>query len=431
MDKFTTKLVGAGLSITLLAAVGAATVQSMPVLSYFSRATNTLNLTLSRNNSPALSGGDGIIVDSHGVTWEYHNASNYSAGHITLNNDSYVGISSNSIYGYTAINSITADFTGNNLWLLKSTDGIEWHEVETLTSGEPTYNANNWRYIRFYNYESTVNINSVSIGYDCIGYSATEDVDNAFASNVISTTGLTYTTETSNISPKSIGGSAVRFTKTGSSSTDITISLGRTYTLGEVAYSKIEFDIWTQRIDYGRTIALMKDSTSIQSVANTNNTNSYVWTSLGNDWYHVEIPMTFFVSLISGYGGKDVPTKNIEKREFNAIKINQGNCIIDNLKIGSSECNLGIFNSTTYQPSVGEIYWAKTSWVGALHPSECYITFDNNSLARYIPSSDPNLLHESPFYFEILGSGTLTYTVHVSCGYNHRIQTISKTITIK
>lgn len=395
---------------------------------------DTYNITLNSNNQPTLTNGEGSLVDDKNVTWEYHNASSNANGHITLNSDSYFGVSSTTDWGITAIGSVTANFTigsgSEGLWLLKSTDGVTWHECEILTSGQASTSANNWRYIRFYNYQSTVNISSVSIGYSCTGTTPTEDVDSAHASNVIATTGLSYATETTDLSPNSVDGEAVRFTKTGSSSTDLTIGFGKTYTLGEVAYSKIEFDIWTTRIDYGRTISLMKDTTSIQSIANTNNTNSYVWTSLGNDWYHAEIPMTFFFSLISGYGDKDVPTKNIDKKEFNAIKINQGNCIVDNLRIGSSSCDLGIFNGTTYKPSVGEIYWVKVSWVGKLHPSECSITFSDNSLARYIPSSDPNLLHESPFYVELLGSGSLTYTAYVSCGYDHRVQTIQKTITI-
>ena len=427
------KTIGFLLSLVTLGAVVFAAIQTKGSFTMFNRLkADGYNVTLNKNNSPTITNGDGTYVDERGITWEYHNASNYASGHITLNADGYLGVSSSTAYGFTGIERITTSFSGSELWLLKSVDGIEWHECETLTSGQDTYSANDWRYVRFYNYSSTININSISINYSCSGISATEDVDNAHSYNVIATTGLDYASETIDISPKSVGGEAVRFTKPGTGSTDLTIGFDRAYTLGETAYSKIEFDINTSNINYGRTIEVLNTDGSYTSTkVNTNNTNSYVWTSLGNNWYHVELPITTIVSLISGYDKKDIPTKNIDKKTFNAIKINAGACIIDNLRIGSSECNLGIYNSSTYQPSIGEIYWVKTSWVGVLYAEDVEITFSDDTLARCIPLTDPNLKNGSPFYIELLDSGTLTIYVSVVCGYNHRTQTISKTITVK
>ena len=399
--------------------------------------------TLDATNQPTLSSGAGTRTDDVGVIWEYYNASDYANGHVSLSHNGYVGIKSNTPWGIPGITSITADFTvgtGGELWLLKSVDGIEWHEVEILEDDEPITYGDDWRFVRFYYFADnsgntgSVNINSIEINYSCDSpnLSATEAIDSAHENNVIATTGLTASTETTSISPNSIGGEAVRFTKTGSSSTEFTIGFNRSYTLGETAYSKIEFDVWTTVTNYGKKITLMNNTTSLQSTADTNNTNSYIWTPLGNNWYHAEIPMTFFVSLISGYlPDKDIPSTGIENKVFNAIKLNQGNCIIDNLRIGSSVCDLGIYNSTTYQPSVNEIYWAKTSWVGKLYNDKTTITFDDDTKARHIPATNPNLKNGSPFYFEILSSGSLTFTVNVVCGYNHRTQTISRTITVK
>lgn len=400
-------------------------------------------ITLNSSNSPTLSGGAGTMVDNKGVTWEYFHASDYNNGHVTLNAEGYVGVAANNSYAITAITSVNATFTGSDLWILRSDDGITWHDGEILTTGEASTIANNWRYIRFYNHTSTVNINSITINYACSGISPTEDLDSAFVSNVETTTSLSYTAETTNISPKSIGGEAVRFAKIGSpSSTNLTIKFNKSYTLGEAAYSKIEFDIWTQNVAYGKTIEVLNTDGSYKSNLVTaasglhvdNPTDSYVWTSLDNDWYHVELPITAIVSLISGYlPDKDIPVKNVDKKTFNAIKINAGNCVIDNLRIGSSACELGIFNSKTYKPAVGEKYWVKTSWVGKLYPDECNITFSDNSKAVRILPSDPNLKfqNEFPFYVELLATGTLTITVTVVCGYNHRTQTIQNTITIQ
>ncbi len=316
-----------------------------------------------------------------------------------------------------------------------------------LKTGEETTSANDWRFVRFYYYADnsghtgSVDIDSISINYTCADHdtkSAPEAIDSAHLSNVVATTGLTATTETANLSPNSDGGEAVRFTKTVTTSTELTFGFNKSYTLGETAYSKIEFDIWTRSVAYGKTIMVLNTdgsytSTKVSAASGTRKEHpkdSYVWTSIGNNWYHVELPITTVVSLISGYGNKDIPVKNIDQKSFNAIKINASDCIIDNLRIGSSECPLGIYNNPSYKPSVNEIYWVKTSWVGTLYNSECTITFDDDTKARHIPITDPNLKRESPFYAELLKTGNVTITVNVVCGYNHRTQTITNTITV-
>lgn len=411
---------------------------------------DTYSITLNNDNQPTLTNGEGTMTDDKNVTWEYHNASANANGHVTLNSDSYFGVSSITDWGITAIGSVTANFTigsgSEGLWLLKSTDGVEWHECEILTSGQASTGANNWRYIRFYNYQSTVNISSVSVGYSCTGTTSTDDVDSAVLGNVISagpasgsTATLTASQETTSVSPKSAGGEAVRFTKGGSGSTEIVFGFNQSYTLKDVTHQKIEFDIWTTNISYGKTIEVLNTDGSYTSSKFTaasglhasNPTDSYVWTSLGNSWYHAELPCTLLYTDISGYNNNDLPSTSNGKKQFNAIRINAGGCVIDNLRVGSSACELGNYNSSTYKPAVNEVLWVKTSWVGKIYPAECNVTFDDDTMAERIPLTDPKLNNGSPFYVKILKSGTIAFTVTVVCGYNHRSQTVTKSITTK
>lgn len=411
---------------------------------------------LNSTQQPVLnSSGNGTMVRStNNVTWEYHNAQDYANGHVSLKNGGYFGVSQSSAHGITGISNITVNYSSGSdgeLWLLTSTDGTTWHERELLKDTDDTSStsasstlANNWRYVRFwFNYDThttpLLNINSVVIDYGCSGISAPEDVDSAHDANVIETTGLSHGAETSSLSPNSVGGEAVRFTKTGSGSTTLTIGFGQSYTLKNVAYRKIEFDIWTQNINYGKTIEVLNSDgsytsskhTAASGLHSTNPSDSYVWTSLGNSWYHAELPITTIVSLISGYGTKDLPSQTTLNKQFDAIRINAGNCVIDNLRLGSSVCELGIYNSSTYKPSIGEMYWVKTSWAGKLYAEGVEITFSDDTLARHIPLTDSNIKNGSPFYIELLGSGTLTIYVSVVCGYNRVTKTVSKTITVQ
>lgn len=146
--------------------------------------------------------------------------------------------------------------------------------------------------------------------------------------------------------------------------------------------------------------------------------------------FYIIVAISAFVSTISGYGTKDIPDKNIETKTINGIKINAGSCIIDNLRIGSSSCELGNYNNPTYKPYVGEFFWFKVSWVGVLYPEQVVITFSDNTIGRRIPLTDTNLKNGSPFYIEWLATGTVTVTATVVSGYNRQSQTIQKSITI-
>ena len=395
--------------------------------------------TFDSSNTPTLDHGEATVVDYRGITWEYHNASYYSGGHISLSNEGYFGISSVSSYGLKGVTGVTVTFTANGsseLWLLKSVDGVTWGEDALMESGTTVETANNWQYLRFYCYSSTsdkVDINLAQITYSCDSISPTEDVDSAKDSNVISTSSnLTHAPEYNELSPNSKGtGEAVGFEKVDTGNTDLTIGFGKTYKVGPTQNAKVEFDMKTSNINYGKSIVLIQpNGSTLGSTIYSNKGTSYKCTNIQGDWYHIEVPITTFISTISGYNGKDKPHTDVEKKEYNAIKINAGTCVIDNLRLTSSPCDLGIFNNPTYKPSIGEVFWLKVSWVGVLYPEQVSMSFSDNTLARKIPLDDPLLTNGSPFYFEILGSGTLTITCNVTCGYNRRVQTIQHTITI-
>ncbi len=414
-----------GLTLLPITAVG---------LSYVANNASNFRLTkasahtvvLDDSNAPSLSGTSGTMVDDKNVTWEYSNASVYDSGHITINPTGYFGISSSSVYGYTGIDGVTADFSQGELWLLVSIDGINWNEGEELTSGVESAAANNWRYIRFYSHVDTISINSVSIGYSCTGVTASEDVDGAHVENVIQVSDtLTYEKETTEVSPLGNSTEAVKFTKSGNKSTTIIISLGLTYLVKDIAYKNIEFDI-KGNINYGKTLQLMKDTATVGSTIESSKHSSYIVTDLGNDWHHVKVPVTALLSLISGYDKQDIPTKNLENREVNAIKINAGGCILDNLRVSSSAPAIGRYNNGT-SFSVGSVYWYKVSWTGKLH--SCVITFDD-PIAEQVPVDDPLVKNGSPFYIRGLSAGTTTATATLVIGYNHQTYTFSGEITI-
>lgn len=392
-------------------------------------------LTLDSSNSPDLSGGNGSMVDEHNVTWEYHNASSFANGHITIGADGYFGVSSSSIYGYTGIDGITVNFNQGELWLLKSVDGVHWNEGEVVTSGEASHNADNWRYIRFYSYADTVSVTSVSFVYSCSGIGKAEDIDSAKADNVISvSTNIDYerTTAAEDLSPNSDGGEAIKFTKTAAEpkATEITIGFNRTYTIREIKDLKIEFDMKTSNINYEKTVQLLGENFNSSSI-NSKKHSAYHCTSLGNSWYHIEVPVVCYATFISGYKAtpkdEDVPANKLAEKEVDRIKINAGDCIIDNLRFGGTPTELGIYNNQA-ATSVGGHFWIKVAWTGELH--NVSMTFEPSNVAEQILPDDPNILNGSPFYVRGLEQGNVEITVTVESGYNHQTRTITKTLKV-
>ena len=193
---------------------------------------------LSNGNSPTLSDGSGTMVDSKGITWEYSNALDLENGHVSIKHGGYFSISSQSAWGLTGITEVKAEFAADansELWLLTSYNGVEWNEQLILKNNEPTDMANNWKYIRFYNYSSSnnqIDINKVYIEAVCGYTNASEDIDSAHVEDVLESheSNLSAERETVDVSPRLNSIEAVRFTKIDSKkNSSVIITLGRTY----------------------------------------------------------------------------------------------------------------------------------------------------------------------------------------------------------
>ena len=407
--------------------IGSLFVTSNPVMKLLKA--DGSNIVLDSNTNLAFDeNGNGTFVDAKGITWEYHNASSYSDGLITLKDRSYFGISSSTAWGITGISNVTANFTGNELWLLTSTDGIEWHEQEILTSGQSTSEANNWRYIRFYNYESTIDINSVSIGYSCSGDGAFEDVDSAHVENIVTlSSNLTATRETVDVSPRGDSSEAIRLTRSNNNNSNVSIKFNKAYKVSEVANKKIEFDIKGD-INFSKTIQILDGTTNFGSSIESGKHSSYIVTPINAEWNHIEIAVPCLVSLISGYDRQDLPAGNVASRNITGIRINARDCVIDNLKFGSSATSLGIYNNGTSFSATG-VYWFKISWVGVMH--SVVITVDDDTVAEQVSPTDPKIKNGSPLYLKGKKAGTIVATARFVVGYDRRVLTISNTLTVK
>ena len=391
---------------------------------------STYNCTLDENNSPSLSNGEGTMTDEKNVTWEYHDAFNNSNGHVSLNHDGYFGVSSSTIYGYTGIESITATFSGqdNELWLLTSVDGINWNEQEILTSDTSTQRANNWRYIRFYNYSdsnASIDISSITIGYGCTGISASDDVDGCRVDNIKSSLNLNAENETENVSPLGNSTNAIAFTKIENTDSYSVIGLNKTYALGDVKRAKVEFDYYHTN-NTKPNVSLMNSSTN-KVVGTTQgfagNKTAYKVTNINSNWWHIEVPIVALAPTpdLADRGMKDVPIE--ESATFDSVKINNGNCVIDNLRIDSTPSSLGLFNNGT-SIKAGNVYWMKVSWVGILHSAT--FTFDTPDIIRHedLPEG------RSQFYLRGLSAGTVVVTATLKVGYNRQTLTIQNTLTV-
>lgn len=425
----------------------------------FARASNDKTMVLDSSNSPVLSSGSGTVTTEKGVIFEYHNALDYASGHVSLTHQGYFGVSSASPYGVTGISNISITFEAGStgeLWLLNSDDGVIWGEVEMVKTPEETSKtsatselANDWRYIRFYYHDSnsgSININSLTVSYSCSGTDAKEDVDSAKVSNIIQATtssNIEYNAVYDDLSPNSIGGQAISFNKTDTKSSTIGLGFGKIYTIGQIQTSKVEFDMKTSKINYGKSIELTKDATRVGSTIYSNSSSSYKCTNIEGDWYHIEIGVTAFITPLSGYNGNDKPHTDVLNKEINGIKINAGACVIDNLRITSTPGELGNYNNTTqYPPKANTVSWLKTSWIGKLYPDQVVITFlekdkeypdgvvNDDTLAERIPLDDPLLMNGSPFYIRWLKATDVIVSVTIVSGYNRESHQIQKTFTV-
>lgn len=418
---------------------------------------------LDNTNQPDLNNGSGTMTDAKGTIWEYSNADDYASGHVSLNHEGYVGISSTTPWGIPGITSITANFSTDSdkgeLWLLKSVTGgdqeADWHEVQKLTSGTATTWANDWRYVRFFfwddnsSHDGSVDIDSISISYTCADHdtkSAAEAVDSALVDNVdlekISSN-LTATRETSDLSPNSDGGEAIRITCSDGKTGEITIDLYRTFTIKEIAMCKLEFDMKAITTgNYEKKVQLLghtNDNKKYESAVLSSTKTAFHYVSMGNSWYHVEVPVTCFATLISGYDKQDPPAKDLANNVVTSVKINIRGCVIDNLRFGSTPDiqGLGLYNGSN-GVTVGKVYWIKVAGTGILHSCEMtYTTIVPNPnepdapIVEQVTSADPNLKNGSPFYIKGLRSGKVQVTVHIVNRYNRQeVSITTETLTV-
>ena len=394
---------------------------------------------LDENNSPELTDGEGTWTEERrNVTWEYHNASDNPNGHITLNHQGYFGVSSTTINGLTGVENVTATFSGgenSELWLLKSADGSDWHETVKLTSGNTIIECVGWRYVRFYYHDGNatatpLNISSVSIGYSCEGTSFSEDIDCAKLENVKNPSStLTASTETEEISPLGNSTQALRFVKdAGAGSTQTDLLLDQTYTLGQIASRKVEFDLYHKGNNHRPSVQLLyidpadptKVTTVGASIQRENGKDQYmIYGTDDENWSHIEVYVNVLAHTICL--NRDKPRNKNAK--INAIRMNVGNCILDNVRIGSNHTEkVGYFNNG-FSFKVGEDYWIKICWVGELH--SVTMTFTGDGVAHQC--TEPN----GYFYVHGDSTGTIVVKITIVAGYDrHILHYTSKTLTI-
>lgn len=379
-------------------------------------------------NSPTLSGGAATVTDSRGIVWEYSGATDYANGHITLGHGGYFGIKSTSPYGLKGIEYITVDYAEDEnaeLWLLKSVDGLDWNESRILEDDTPTDYANNWQYIRFYNYATdlttSIDIDSVEIGYSCTtSGSASEDTDFTSCYKTLTTDGTTGTISTATKSPRSNSSQALSFSKTGSGNTYADFELDRIYTLGEVASSKVSFDLYRSANVWKPSVSLFSGSTIVGAEIR-NSSNSYFFYEIDDDWWRIEVLINSVAATVCDPARGDTPadiTKQIDK-----IRIGIGNGIIDNLRFDSTISRtdeFGLFNKG-YSFNIGKTYWVKISWAGSIHG--CTFTYGTPGVAQSYPSD------KSPLYIVGLATGTTTLTPTFILGYNRQTVTMTHSIS--
>ena len=413
------------------------------------------HVTLDNTCHPTLDNtGEGTLVDAKEVTWEYHGAKAYAAGHVSLDNGGYFGVSSIT-GGYTKITNISISFSSGSdgeLWLLNSINGTDWGEAqllkastdETSTSATSVL-ANGYRYIRFFfDYDTdndSIDIDSVTVNYDCVGVSASEDVDLAHASSVKSCSFLNYFSETTLVSPLGDSTEALRLENTAGTTTKdhiCNINLERDYTVGEIKTRKIEFDYYhtdkrSTGLGYPKVILLRDNGTvgSAQGGGTTTTSNSsFIATDINENWWHLEYFITSIAPTMADYSDKAIA----ENTKINGIRIIDnaiydhdsvtGMVVVDNLRLGTTQTTrLGIFNNgTSFGVNDENPYWVKVAWTGILR--EVDFAFDNPIATRAEST-------KSKFYIWGTAAGSLVVTATLKVGYNKRTVVVNtNTLTI-
>ncbi|MBO4855992.1 MAG: hypothetical protein J5511_01280 [Bacilli bacterium] len=388
---------------------------------------SAFTMSLNANNSPTLSNGAGTMVDEKNITWEYSNASDLANGHVSLNHQGYFGISSSSIYGYTNISELTVNFTkGTNgeLWLLTSINGTDWNEQIKLTSGQSTDYANNWRYIRFYCWDADnnpINVTSVNFGYECSGISSSDDVDLACYDNIVNTSNVIATKETSTKSPLDGSTEAVRLTKDGTENIWCDFSLRESRHAHDLHTFEIELDFYHKNNNTKPQIVFLNGDKKVGTTASYSGTKTnYQVSNINSDWWHITIHITSII--VPAVESGDSATSN---NPVDGIRVISSNCVIDNLRIDCTPSDenhpLGLYNNWT-SFNHGTRFWMKVSWAGYLH--SCTFTYDVPDIIEQMQGT------AHPFYLYGNQAGTVVVTAHLVVGYDRRSVTITKTVVV-
>lgn len=283
---------------------------------------------------------------------------------------------------------------------------------------------------------------SNSIGFTIPTWDFVTDYGFAVAGNVLSTSYLTASQETSITcgSPE-----AVRFTNEAGTSTKdhiMCIAFDRDYTVGEIKIQKISFDYYhiAKRQQQGKGFPKLQLLNGTSGKGNTigggesvTAISPFTAVEINNGWWHLEYFITAMTPTFADHGDSGISEKTI----INGVKIidsaiynfdgdNKAFVVVDNLQISSAACTkLGLFNKGA-TITAGNYYWMKVAWAGTLH--NCVITFSDDGsddpVCEYTPSA------KSPFYVKARHAGTVVATCTLEIGDEHQILSISNTLTI-
>ena len=276
--------------------------------------------------------------------------------------------------------------------------------------------------------------------------------DNDFArvDNVASHTNLSITKEETITQGSQ---EAIRITSTTGTSTKdhiINLNLNRDYYLSEIKYYKFEFDYYHRYKREQHTKGFPKVQFTINNSTlgsdqggtdTCTNTSSFVATEIDENWWHLEYYIFAHMPTLAKHN--DTPIALTKK--INGVRINDRTmydyagttafAIIDNMSFSEEPApRLGIFNRWT-SATAGQPFWFKVAFSGELHSVKLYSSDTNVA----IPEFDPNdtistrapFPNGSPFYFNLLQPGIVTFTAVLEVGENHEILTItSNTFTV-
>jgi hypothetical protein len=402
--------------------------------------------TFNHNNAPTLDEhGDATITDHRGIIWEYHNATSYADGHISLNHEGYFGISQSSPYGLKGIEAITPDFVtdGNaELWLLRSPAGAEdWGEDKVLESQEVAHGADGWQYVRFYNYASdgsSIDINSIIINYSCETISGSDDTDQAIVDNVIKKSNtVSLSMEYGETSPRGDSVQALKITNTNGTSSgnrEVYIDLGDSYS-GEYCLlrsEKIEFDYYHSKrggdsanpsyplvtLANGKT----KLPNQIEQGANTAKHNAYTATPINSDWWHIEC---YISSILAPNLHTDVH-EAISSLVINDPKIYDYDdqvayAIIDNVRVRTLEPQATLSNNTSSFKLGGDDFMMRENYCGALYGRVAVSSDETKATVRVEPDFT---------YVHAVAKGKVEISITYTLGYSRAVFVLKKTLTI-